>query len=150
MTAVPSGGAGGGGGHDAELDAGHDSAWMVEEASLVLVEVTLDAVAQMGDLSLTALRLPLAADRHGPLSLSRLAAQLGRTIRISRRKIGLSPYRRRRERPPWPPPAHFSADPGAEFRTEMNALASEQIPCVNSCAACSCSSPTYRPWPTPR
>ncbi|MFI0420605.1 MarR family winged helix-turn-helix transcriptional regulator [Spongiactinospora sp. 9N601] len=71
MTAVPSGG------HDAEHDAGHDSAWMVEEASLVLVEVTLDAVAQMGDLSLTALRLLLATDRHGPLSLSRLAAQLG-------------------------------------------------------------------------
>ncbi|WP_147268021.1 MarR family winged helix-turn-helix transcriptional regulator [Spongiactinospora rosea] len=63
--------------HDAGHDAEHDSAWMVEEASLVLVEVTLDAVAHMGDLSLTALRLLLAADRHGPLNLSRLAAQLG-------------------------------------------------------------------------
>ncbi|MFI6496219.1 MarR family winged helix-turn-helix transcriptional regulator [Nonomuraea typhae] len=54
-----------------------ESAWLIEEASLIWTEVTLDVVAQMDDLSLTALRHLLAAHRHGPLNLSALALHLG-------------------------------------------------------------------------
>ncbi|MBB4704673.1 MarR family winged helix-turn-helix transcriptional regulator [Sphaerisporangium siamense] len=65
----------------------HDSAWLVEEASLVLVEVTLDAVAEMGDLSLTQLRALLAVDRHGPLNLSSLATRLNMSLSAAGRMV---------------------------------------------------------------
>ncbi|GAA3129491.1 MarR family winged helix-turn-helix transcriptional regulator [Streptosporangium carneum] len=64
-----------------------DSAWLVEEASLVLVEVTLNAVAEMGDLSLTQLRVLLAVDRHGPLNLSTLAAHLTMSLSAAGRMV---------------------------------------------------------------
>ncbi|MEV7006690.1 MarR family transcriptional regulator [Streptosporangium sp. NPDC051022] len=65
----------------------NDSAWLVEEASLVLVEVTLNAVAELGDLSLTQLRVLLAVDRHGPLNLSTLAAHLTMSISAAGRMV---------------------------------------------------------------
>ena len=65
----------------------NDSAWLVEEASLVLVEVTLNAVAEMGDLSVTQLRVLLAVDRHGPLNLSTLAAHLAMSISAAGRMV---------------------------------------------------------------
>ncbi|MEU6714103.1 MarR family transcriptional regulator [Nonomuraea sp. NPDC046802] len=64
-----------------------DSAWLVEEASLVLMEVTLDAVAQMDNLSLAALRHLLAVDRHGPLNLSGLASHLGMSLSATGRMV---------------------------------------------------------------
>ncbi|WP_157253842.1 MarR family winged helix-turn-helix transcriptional regulator [Nonomuraea typhae] len=64
-----------------------ESAWLIEEASLLWTEVTLDAVAEMDDLSLTALRHLLAADRHGPLKLSALACQLGLSASATGRMV---------------------------------------------------------------
>ncbi|MBB5629416.1 MarR family winged helix-turn-helix transcriptional regulator [Sphaerisporangium krabiense] len=64
-----------------------DWPWLVEEASLVLVEVTLDAVAEMGDLSLTQLRALLAVDRHGPLNLSSLATRLNMSLSAAGRMV---------------------------------------------------------------
>jgi DNA-binding MarR family transcriptional regulator len=71
-------------GREANVD---DSAWLVEEASVVLMEVTLDAVAQMEDLSLAALRHLLAVERHGPLNLSALAARLGMSLSAAGRMV---------------------------------------------------------------
>ncbi len=65
----------------------YGSAWLVEEASLVLVEVTLTALAEVGELSLTQLRAMLAVDRHGPLNLSTLAAHLGMTLSAAGRLV---------------------------------------------------------------
>ncbi|MFF4986733.1 MarR family winged helix-turn-helix transcriptional regulator [Streptosporangium saharense] len=76
-----------GGGDELPSGGESDSAWVVEEASLVLVEVTLNAVAEMGDLSLTQLRVLLAVDRHGPLNLSTLAAHLTMSISAAGRMV---------------------------------------------------------------
>ncbi|GII80343.1 hypothetical protein Sru01_53250 [Sphaerisporangium rufum] len=64
-----------------------DTAWRVEEASLVLVELTLDAVVEHGDLSVTQLRTLLAVERHGPLNLSALAAHLGGSVSAAGRVV---------------------------------------------------------------
>jgi DNA-binding MarR family transcriptional regulator len=59
----------------------------VEEASLALVEMTLNAIVEEGDLSVTQLRVLLAVDRHGPLNLSTLAAHLGTSISSAGRLV---------------------------------------------------------------
>ncbi|WP_198166957.1 MarR family winged helix-turn-helix transcriptional regulator [Microbispora sp. ATCC PTA-5024] len=64
-----------------------DAAWRVEEASLALVEMTLNAVAEQSELSLTQLRVLLAVDRHGPLNLSTLAARLAMSISAAGRLV---------------------------------------------------------------
>ncbi|MDX3106108.1 MarR family winged helix-turn-helix transcriptional regulator [Nonomuraea angiospora] len=69
-------------------DAGmNDSAWQIEEASLVLVEATLDAMAALGSLSVTRLRVLLAVDRHGPMNLSSLAERLGMSLSAAGRVV---------------------------------------------------------------
>ncbi|GAA0381535.1 hypothetical protein GCM10009530_35340 [Microbispora corallina] len=64
-----------------------DAAWRVEKASLALVEMTLNAVAEQSELSLTQLRVLLAVDRHGPLNLSTLAARLAMSISAAGRLV---------------------------------------------------------------
>ncbi|MFF0308764.1 MarR family winged helix-turn-helix transcriptional regulator [Streptosporangium sp. NPDC004379] len=61
--------------------------WRVEEASLALVEMTLNAVAEDSDLSVTQLRVLLAVDRHGPLNLSALAAHLAMSVSAAGRLV---------------------------------------------------------------
>ncbi|MEU7938367.1 MarR family winged helix-turn-helix transcriptional regulator [Microbispora bryophytorum] len=83
-----------------------EDAWSVEDASLALVEMTLNAVARGSDLSVTQLRVLLAVDRHGPLNLSGLAALLGMSVSAAGRLVArlhtaglltrlLSPHSRR-------------------------------------------------------
>ncbi|MEU6737742.1 MarR family winged helix-turn-helix transcriptional regulator [Streptosporangium sandarakinum] len=83
-----------------------EAAWRVEEASLALVEMTLNAVAEDSDLSVTQLRVLLAVDRHGPLNLSALAAHLAVSVSAAGRLVArlddaglltrlLSPHSRR-------------------------------------------------------
>lgn len=83
-----------------------EDAWSVEDASLALVEMTLNAVARGSDLSVTQLRVLLAVDRHGPLNLSGLAALLGMSVSATGRLVArlhtaglltrlLSPHSRR-------------------------------------------------------
>lgn len=62
-------------------------AWQVEESSLVLVEMTLRAVAEQSELSLTQVRVLLAVDRHGPLNLSALASHLAVSISAAGRLV---------------------------------------------------------------
>ncbi|MEV0234473.1 MarR family transcriptional regulator [Nonomuraea sp. NPDC050786] len=64
-----------------------DSAWQIEEASLVLVEATLDAMAALGYLSVTRLRVLLAVDRHGPMNLSSLAERLDMSLSAAGRVV---------------------------------------------------------------
>ncbi|MEU7886650.1 MarR family transcriptional regulator [Microbispora bryophytorum] len=83
-----------------------EDAWSVEDASLALVEMTLNAVVRGSDLSVTQLRVLLAVDRHGPLNLSGLAALLGMSVSAAGRLVArlhtaglltrlLSPHSRR-------------------------------------------------------
>ncbi|WP_432920488.1 MarR family winged helix-turn-helix transcriptional regulator [Microbispora sp. CA-135349] len=83
-----------------------EDAWVVEDASLALVEMTLTAVARSAGLPVTQLRVLLAVDRHGPLNLSGLAALLGMSVSASGRLVArlhtaglltrlLSPHSRR-------------------------------------------------------
>ncbi|MBE3012904.1 MarR family transcriptional regulator [Microbispora sp. NEAU-D428] len=83
-----------------------EDAWSIEDASLALVEMTLNAVARGSDLSVTQLRVLLAVDRHGPLNLSGLAALLGMSVSATGRLVArlhtaglltrlLSPHSRR-------------------------------------------------------
>ncbi|MDP9841432.1 MarR family winged helix-turn-helix transcriptional regulator [Streptosporangium lutulentum] len=67
-----------------ELD---DAGRCVEEASLALVEMTLTAIVEEGDLSITQLRVLLAIERHGPLNLSALAARLGTSVSSAGRLV---------------------------------------------------------------
>ncbi|MFF4619020.1 MarR family winged helix-turn-helix transcriptional regulator [Nonomuraea jabiensis] len=80
----PLAGPGEGSGESADMN---DSAWQIEEASLVLVEATLDAMAALGSLSVTRLRVLLAADRHGPMNLSSLAERLGMSLSAAGRVV---------------------------------------------------------------
>ncbi|MFI9594644.1 MarR family winged helix-turn-helix transcriptional regulator [Nonomuraea sp. NPDC052265] len=64
-----------------------DSAWHIEEASLVLVEATLDAMAALGDLSVPRLRVLLAVDRHGPMNLRSLAGRLDMSLSAAGRVV---------------------------------------------------------------
>ncbi|HEX4815425.1 MAG TPA: MarR family transcriptional regulator [Nonomuraea sp.] len=69
-------------------DAGPDHlTWQVEDASLALVEMTLNAIARHGELSVTRLRVLLAVDRHGPLNLSALAAHLAMSVSAAGRLV---------------------------------------------------------------
>ncbi|MGI5157746.1 MarR family winged helix-turn-helix transcriptional regulator [Microbispora sp. CA-102843] len=83
-----------------------EDAWSVEDASLALVEMTLNAATRGSDLSVTQLRVLLAVDRHGPLNLSGLAALLGMSVSATGRLVArlhtaglltrlLSPHSRR-------------------------------------------------------
>ncbi|MEV7009207.1 MarR family transcriptional regulator [Streptosporangium sp. NPDC051022] len=95
--------------HDTAAGPGDDltdAAWRVEAASLALVEMTLNAAAEHGDLSVTRLRVLLAVDRHGPLNLSTLAAHLSMSVSATGRLVArldaagllarlLSPHSRR-------------------------------------------------------
>ncbi|MEV3984194.1 MarR family transcriptional regulator [Nonomuraea sp. NPDC049758] len=64
-----------------------DSAWHIEEASLVLVEATLDAMAALGDLSVPRLRVLLAVERHGPMNLRSLADRLDMSLSAAGRVV---------------------------------------------------------------
>lgn len=69
------------------LDDPADAAWRVEAASLVLVEMTLNAAAEYSGLSVIQLRVLLAVDRHGPLNLSALATHLTMSISATGRLV---------------------------------------------------------------
>jgi DNA-binding MarR family transcriptional regulator len=79
--------AGGPGGDLAAGDDLDDASRRVEEASLALVEMTLNAIVEEGDISVTQLRVLLAVDRYGPLNLSALAARLGTSISSAGRLV---------------------------------------------------------------
>ncbi|MFF4124591.1 MarR family winged helix-turn-helix transcriptional regulator [Microbispora rosea] len=83
-----------------------EDAWSVEDASLALVEMTLNAMTRSSELSVTQLRVLLAVDRHGPVNLSGLAALLSMSVSATGRLVArlhtaglltrlLSPHSRR-------------------------------------------------------